>query len=123
MDTRDAIKAALAASNTSIRGASLAAGRSANALGSTLNVNRGDIGAGVVAAYMEPCGYVLALIPADDVPAAGIVIDPLAPDAQRVENTRAAQAAKRERENTWSAVVARQRAAKAAAESRESRES
>lgn len=123
MDTRDAIRAALAASGTSIRGASLAAGRSANALSSTLNVNRGDIGAGLAAAYARPCGYVLALIPAGDVPAGGIVIDPAAPDAQRVENTRAAQAAKRERENTWGTVMARQKAVLAEAESRQSRES
>lgn len=110
MDTRDAIRTMLATSGVSARRASLTAGRSANVLINTLNINKKDIGAGAIAAYADACGYVLALIPADDVPAAGIVIDPLAPDAQRVNAAKAARQAERA-------------AAKSAAESRESRES
>ena len=113
----------LATSGVSARHASLTAGRSANVLINTLNVNKKDIGAGAIAAYADVCGYVLALIPAGDVPAGGIVLDPLAPDIQRVNAAKAARQAERDRANTWGAVVARQKAVWEAAESRESRES
>lgn len=123
MDTREAIREMLTASGVSARHASLTAGRSANVLINALNVNKKDIGAGAIAAYADACGYVLALMPAGEVPAGGFVIDPLAPDSNRVNAAKAARQAERDRANTWSAVVARQQAVWAAAESRESRES
>ena len=123
MDARDALRATLAASGVSARAASTAAGRSVNSLNCTLTANKGDIGAGTVAAYARPCGYVLALIPAGDVPAGGIVIDPRDTDAQRATLTAAARQAEKDRANTWGAVMARQQEVWAAAESRESRES
>lgn len=75
MNTNELMKALINKKGLSMRGASLALGRSPNWLASTTG-KPGSSEAATVAELAEICGYKLAAIPADDVPDSALVIDP-----------------------------------------------
>lgn len=62
------------AAGLSMRAASVASGRSPEWLSATLARGTSPT-LPVVASLADPCGYVLALVPVDDVPPSAIVID------------------------------------------------
>lgn len=75
MDFDQASRIMAASAGLSLRAVSQAAGRSAGYLPSVLS--RGSVPSLEVAAELaKPCGYSLAYIPADDLPASALVIDP-----------------------------------------------
>lgn len=75
MNTNELMKLLINKKGLSMRGASLAMGRSPNWLASTTG-KPGSSEAATVAELAEVCGYKLAAIPADDVPDTALVIDP-----------------------------------------------
>lgn len=75
MNTKDAMKTVVCDAGYSLRRASELMGRSPNWLANTL-ARSGSSEAATVAELAQVCGYRLALVPAGDVPASALVIDP-----------------------------------------------
>ena len=75
MQAIDAVKAAAAAAGVPTTHIGPAMGKGAPYVAST--ATRGSVPrADTLAAMLQVCGYVLAAVPADDVPPSAIVIDP-----------------------------------------------
>ena len=75
MDTIETNRAAADRSGTPLTHIGLALGKRANYFSSA--ASRGSIPkADTLADMLAPCGYVLAAVPADEVPASALVIDP-----------------------------------------------
>ncbi len=91
MDMREAIKKMVSKSGETLKSVSIKSGRSAAALSNSVNTCTGDIGAGALSSYAQPCGYILALVPQGQVPADALVIDPREPDKARVAIGKAAK--------------------------------
>jgi len=75
MKTNELIKTACHNAGLSYIAASRAMGRNDNFIAATVNRNSVPK-ADTLAAMMDACGYVLAAVPADDVPGTALVIDP-----------------------------------------------
>lgn len=80
MKAYDTVRAAAADAGLSLSELSRSLGRPSNYVAN--GAARGSTPqADTLAAMLEPCGYVLAAVPADDVPASALVIDAPAPRA------------------------------------------
>ena len=75
MDTNDVMHGMIDRAGLSMRGASLAMGRSPAWLSNTL-ARPGSSEAATIAALADVCGYTLCAVPHADVPPGALVIDP-----------------------------------------------
>lgn len=80
MEAMEAVKAAAAAAGIPLAGIGRSLGKRDNYVSAYVSNGRVP-SCHVAAAMLAPCGYVLAAVPADDVPAAALVIDAPAPRA------------------------------------------
>lgn len=75
MEALEAVKGAAASSGTPVTHIGPAMGKRPNYINVAINRGRSPQ-ADTLAAMLAPCGYKLAAVPADDLPASALVIDP-----------------------------------------------
>lgn len=81
MEAIETVKQAAAAAKKPITHIGLDMGRRPNYV--SVSINKGVTPrADVLAAMLSACGYVLAAVPAEDVPASALVVDPVAKKGQ-----------------------------------------